>query len=112
MNTRKLSLITAVSAALLAPALSMAQNAPWSPANNNNGFSYQPTQAGSAAPGAQGRSAAMGAAVSPDTLIREGAPLDTFSAGSSARSAEQVRGEFRRLSATEKQSLQDVTRGN
>jgi hypothetical protein len=79
--------------------------------HNNSDFSYQPT-AGGTAQGAQGRSAATGAAVSPDTLIREGAPLDTFSAGTPARSAEQLRGEFQRLSATEKQSLQDVTRGN
>ena len=74
MSARKFSIATAVAAALLAPALSMADS-PWVPANNERGYNYQPDH-GSTAVGAQGRSA--GTAAAPGVLLREGPPLDTF----------------------------------
>ena len=107
MNTHKFSIMAALAAALLAPAPSMADS-PWVPANNERGYTYQPDH-GSAAPGAQGRSAA-GTAVSPGVLLRSGPPLDTFPAATSGKTREQVRNEFLNMSAEERQRLRELNR--
>lgn len=106
MNARKVSIVAAIAAALLVPALSMADS-PWVPANNNQGYRYQPDH-GNTDKGVQGRTANV--ATSPDVLIREGAPLDTFPASTSGKTREQVRNEYLNMSAAEKQRQREIFR--
>ncbi|WP_157119371.1 hypothetical protein [Azohydromonas lata] len=104
MNARKSSMMAVIAAALLAPALSMADS-PWVPANNNRGYTYQPDH-GSAA-GVQGRS--VGSAAAPSALLREGAPQDT-TPSATGKTREQVRSEFLNMSAAEKQQWRELNR--
>lgn len=106
MNARKSSIMAVIAAALLAPALSMADT-PWVPDNTDRGFSYQPNHAGTAA-GAQGRSAGTG--VAPGVLLREGPPLDTFPSAATGKTREQVRNEYLNMSAAERQQLREQFR--
>lgn len=106
MNARKSSMMAVIAAALLAPALSMADT-PWVPNNTERGFSYQPDHASTAA-GAQGRSA--GTAVAPGMLLREGAPLDTAPSTATGKTREQVRAELLSMSAAERQQLREQFR--
>lgn len=106
MNTRKLSAVAALSAVLLAPAVSMADS-PWVPANNNQGYRYQPDH-GSTSSGAAGRNAA-GVSM-PDAAVRESAPPSTAGT-TSGKTREQVRNEYLNMSAAERQRLQELFRG-
>ncbi|NML17071.1 hypothetical protein [Azohydromonas caseinilytica] len=99
MNTRKFSVVAALAAALLAPAVSMADS-PWVPANNNQGYQYQPDH-GHTDKGAAGRSAAS---------INTAA--STSAAAASGKTREQVRNEYLNMSAAEKQRMQELFRGN
>lgn len=108
MNTCKPLMAAVVGAALLAPALSMA-DAPWIPANNNRGYTNQPEDARSLTHGAQGRSAA--GAVAPG-VRQESAPLSTSPSTVSGKTREQVRNELLNMSPAERQRLQEVFRGS
>lgn len=109
MNVRKSSMMALVAATLLAPALSMA-NTEWHQENNNQGFSYHPEHAKSMLSRAQVQGDARSAATS--SIIREGAPLDTFPAATSPKTREQVRNEYLSMSAGEKQRMQAFLGGN
>ncbi|NML17072.1 hypothetical protein [Azohydromonas caseinilytica] len=109
MKSRQYQIVTLVAAALLAPAISMA-NTEWHQENSDRGFSYHPEHAQRTLGRAQVQSDARSA--EPGRIIREGAPLDTFPAATSTRTREQVRSEQLSLSADEKQRLQQLTRGN
>lgn len=109
MNTRKLSLITVVAAALLAPALSMADT-PWVPANNEQGYNYDPAHATSSPQGVQGRSAPIAAA--PGALFSETGSPTTMPSTATGKTREQVRNEYLNMSAAEKQRMQELYRGN
>lgn len=105
MTIRKLSVVAALAAMLLAPAISMADSA-WVVANNQ-GYQYQPDH-GSSVVGAQGRSA--GTSTEPGVFLREGPPLDTTLAAVAGKTREQVRNELLDMSAAEKQRMQEFNR--
>ncbi|MDZ5455698.1 MULTISPECIES: hypothetical protein [Azohydromonas] len=99
MKTRKLSAVATLSAVLLAPAVSMADS-PWVPANNNQGYRYQPDH-GSTSTGAGGRSAA--GVSTPDAA--------STASATTGKTREQVRNEYLNMSAAERQRLQEMFRG-
>ncbi|WP_066338663.1 hypothetical protein [Azohydromonas lata] len=105
MKTRNFSAVVALSAVLLAPAVSMADS-PWVPANNNQGYRYQPDHGST---GAAGRSAP--GATTPDTALRESAPPSTAGA-TTGKTREQVRNEYLNMSAEERKRLQELFRGS
>lgn len=100
MKTRQFSAVVALSAVLLAPAVSMADS-PWVPANNNQGYRYQPDH-GSTGTGAAGRSATGVSTL--DDARATGAPT--------GKTREQVRNEYLNMSPAERQRLQEVFRGS
>lgn len=100
MNTRKSMMAAVIGAALLTPALSMADT-PWTPANNERGYTYQPEDARSLTHSAQGRSAAG--------TVASGAQRGSTASG---KTREQVRNEVLNMSLAERQRMQDLFRGN
>lgn len=99
MNTRKSTVVAALAAALLAPTISMADS-PWVPANNNQGYRYQPDH-GKMDKGAAGRSA-----------VTVNTPASTSGATAIGKTREQVRNEYLNMTAAEKQRMQELFRGN
>ncbi|MDZ5455697.1 MULTISPECIES: DUF4148 domain-containing protein [Azohydromonas] len=98
-----------IGAALLAPALAMA-NAEWHQENTDQGLSYHPEHAQSTSTRAQVQADARSAA--PGLIVREGPPLDTFPAATQTKTREQVRHERLSQSPEEKQRLQWTTQGS
>lgn len=97
-----------VAAALLVPALSMA-NSVWHQENTDQGLSYHPEHAQSTLTRAQVQTDARSAA--PGLIVREGPPLDTFPAATQTKTREQVRHELLSLSIEEKQRLHWAAQG-
>ncbi|WP_084267668.1 DUF4148 domain-containing protein [Azohydromonas lata] len=97
-----------VTAALLAPALSMA-NTVWHQENTDQGLSYHPEHVPSTLTRAQVQAEARSAA--PSLIVREGPPLDTFPAAARAQSRDQVRQDALSLSPEEKQRLHAAAQG-